>query len=250
MTSYRALAALAFVVAYLLYPPMQASLAAEFHAMPLATPLILLAFLFSERQQWGRFALAALSVALVQEGAALLTAMLGLYAFARGLQLRRYSPLHPPHSASSTPHSPLRTPRRRPRHPRRPGLVLRRNLRHRSRLRRPSLRSRRHTVRRTLWRAGRWLWRRGALAADPPRSRAARGIGATASSIHAQATGAGWLPGPGRTRDPTARPAAAPGQPAERLSVPIQRPASLFGAPGGVCRFRRHRRQPADPPAD
>ncbi len=102
LSPYRALAALAFVIAYLLYPPMQAALVAEFHAMPLATPLILLAFLFSERQQWRRFALAALSIALVQEGAALLTAMLGLYALARGLQLRRT-----PHSASSTPHSAL-----------------------------------------------------------------------------------------------------------------------------------------------
>jgi uncharacterized membrane protein len=86
---YRALAALAFVLAYLLYPPLQAALLAEFHALPLATPLLLLAFLFSERQQWGRFILASLLVATVQEGMALLTAALGLYALARGLWLHR-----------------------------------------------------------------------------------------------------------------------------------------------------------------
>ncbi len=37
--SYQALASLAFVVAYLLYPPLQATLVADFHALPLATPL-------------------------------------------------------------------------------------------------------------------------------------------------------------------------------------------------------------------
>lgn len=99
---YQALAALAFAIAYLLYPPMQAAIAAEFHAMPLATPLILLAFLFSERQQWARFTLAALAVAMVQEGAALLTALLGLYAIARSLHLRRS-----PHSSLPAPRSPL-----------------------------------------------------------------------------------------------------------------------------------------------
>jgi uncharacterized membrane protein len=87
--TYQASAALAFVVAYLLYPPLQAALVADFHALPLATPLLLLAFLFSERQQWGRFVLASLLVATVQEGMALLTAALGLYALARGLWLRR-----------------------------------------------------------------------------------------------------------------------------------------------------------------
>jgi uncharacterized membrane protein len=86
---YQALAALAFVLAYLLYPPLQAALLTEFHALPLATPLLLLAFLFSERQQWGRFILASLLVATVQEGMALLTAALGIYALARGLWLRR-----------------------------------------------------------------------------------------------------------------------------------------------------------------
>ncbi len=86
---YQALAALAFVLAYLLYPPLQAALLADFHALPLATPLLLLAFLFSERQQWGRFILAALLVATVQEGMALLTAALGAYALGRGLWLRR-----------------------------------------------------------------------------------------------------------------------------------------------------------------
>jgi uncharacterized membrane protein len=91
--SYQALASLAFVIAYLFYPPMQAALVADFHALPLATPLILLAFLFSERQQWGRFVLAALLVATVQEGMALLAAALGLYALLRALWLRRRLPI-------------------------------------------------------------------------------------------------------------------------------------------------------------
>lgn len=90
--SYQAAAALTFVLAYLLYPAMQAALVADFHALPLATPLILLAFLWSERRQWGRFLLAALLVGMVQEGAALLTASLGLYALLRALWLRRRLP--------------------------------------------------------------------------------------------------------------------------------------------------------------
>jgi hypothetical protein len=89
IATYQALASLAFVVAYLLYPPAQAALLADFHALPLAAPLLLLAFLWSERQQWGRFILAALLVATVQEGMALLTATLGAYALLRGLWLRR-----------------------------------------------------------------------------------------------------------------------------------------------------------------
>ena len=112
--TFRALASLAFVVAYLLYPSLQAALVAEFHAMPLATPLILLAFLFIERHQWGRFAVAALLVAFVQEGAALLTALLGLYALARALQLRRTAShshsartrTHPLRPSSPAPSSP------------------------------------------------------------------------------------------------------------------------------------------------
>lgn len=87
--TFQSAASLAFALAYLLYPSLQAALVADFHALPLATPLILLAFLFSERQHWGRFIVAALLVATVQEGTALLTAALGLYALGRALWLRR-----------------------------------------------------------------------------------------------------------------------------------------------------------------
>lgn len=81
--------ALAFALAYLLYPPLQAANVAEFHALPLATPFILFAFLFTARGQWIGFVLAALLVAAVQEGTALLAAGLGLYALALGLAQRR-----------------------------------------------------------------------------------------------------------------------------------------------------------------
>lgn len=90
LTARLSLAALAFAVAYLLYPPVQAANLADFHALPLATPLILSAFLFIERRRWIAFAVAALLVAAVQEGMALLTALLGLYVLALGaLDLRR-----------------------------------------------------------------------------------------------------------------------------------------------------------------
>ncbi|MER2599409.1 MAG: DUF2079 domain-containing protein [Caldilineales bacterium] len=83
-----AVVALVFAAAFLLHPSLQAPITAEFHAMPLATPLIAFALLFSERSQWGRFLLMACLVALVQEGAALLTATLGLYVLGRAVWLR------------------------------------------------------------------------------------------------------------------------------------------------------------------
>ena len=45
---------LALAVAYLLAPPLQSALLTEFHAAPLAVPLILWAFLSVERQRWPR----------------------------------------------------------------------------------------------------------------------------------------------------------------------------------------------------
>jgi uncharacterized membrane protein len=74
---------LAFALAYLLHPALQVAAISEFHALPLAPPLIAFAFWFIERRYWGRFALAALLLSQVQEGMALLTALLGLYAAAR-----------------------------------------------------------------------------------------------------------------------------------------------------------------------
>lgn len=100
---YLGLLALTFAAAYLLYPPLQAANVAEFHALPLATPFILFAFLFAARGQWTRFGLAALLVAAVQEGTALLAAGLGLYALALGLAQRRRQSA----GASPAPRAPL-----------------------------------------------------------------------------------------------------------------------------------------------
>ena len=82
--NWTAAGALAFAAAYLLYPALQAANVAEFHALPLATPIILFALLAAQRRRWGWFALLALLVAGVQEGTALLAAMLGIYAMAIG----------------------------------------------------------------------------------------------------------------------------------------------------------------------
>lgn len=82
--TWTAAGALAFAAAYLLYPAMQAGNVAEFHALTLATPIILAALLAAERRRWGWFTLAALLLAGVQEGTALLAAMLGFYALAIG----------------------------------------------------------------------------------------------------------------------------------------------------------------------
>ncbi|MEZ4769044.1 MAG: DUF2079 domain-containing protein [Caldilineales bacterium] len=83
-SSWIAAGALAFAAAYLLYPALQAAAVAEFHALPLATPIVLVALLAAQRRRWGWFALTALLVAGVQEGMALLTTTLGLYAMAVG----------------------------------------------------------------------------------------------------------------------------------------------------------------------
>lgn len=92
-------AALACAAAYLLYPPLQAANVAEFHALPLATPLILLVFLAIERQRWAWFLVATVLVAMVQEGTALLAAALGAYALALGLWRRT----RPPATAAAAP---------------------------------------------------------------------------------------------------------------------------------------------------
>ncbi len=76
-------AGVAFVLAYLLFPALEAANMAEFHAVPLAVLPILLALWWVERGAWGRFAIAALTVAAVKEDMALLAVMLGLWAIAR-----------------------------------------------------------------------------------------------------------------------------------------------------------------------
>jgi uncharacterized membrane protein len=75
--------ALALAVAYLLAPQLQAAVLTEFHAIPLAVPLILWAFWAVEFRRWGQFAVAALLVTSVKEEAALLGAGLGVWAMWR-----------------------------------------------------------------------------------------------------------------------------------------------------------------------
>jgi uncharacterized membrane protein len=75
--------ALALAVAYLLAPQLQAAVLTEFHAIPLAVPLILWAFWAVEFHRWGQFAVAALLVTSVKEEAALLGAGLGVWALWR-----------------------------------------------------------------------------------------------------------------------------------------------------------------------
>ncbi len=72
--------ALALVVAYLLTPQLQSALLTEFHAGPLAVPLLLWAFWAVERRRWRQFAVATLLVALVKEEMALLAAGLACWA--------------------------------------------------------------------------------------------------------------------------------------------------------------------------
>jgi len=75
--------AFALGVAYLLAPQLQSALLTEFHAAPLATPLILWAFWAVAVRRWGQFIVAALLVAAVKEEMALLAAGLGAWAMGR-----------------------------------------------------------------------------------------------------------------------------------------------------------------------
>ena len=77
------LVALALAVAYLLTPQLQSAALTEFHAIPLATPLILWALWAVATWRWRQFAIATVLVALVKEEAALLAAALGLWAMWR-----------------------------------------------------------------------------------------------------------------------------------------------------------------------
>jgi uncharacterized membrane protein len=76
--------AFALGVAYLLAPQLQSALLTEFHAAPLAVPLILWVFLAVDARRWGQFVIAALLVATVKEEMALLAAGLGMWAMWRG----------------------------------------------------------------------------------------------------------------------------------------------------------------------
>ena len=74
------LLALGFAAAFLLSPPLQDGLLTEFHAAPLAVPLVLWAFWAVDARRWGQFALALILVASVKEEMALLAAGLGVWA--------------------------------------------------------------------------------------------------------------------------------------------------------------------------
>lgn len=75
--------AFALALAWLLAPQLQSAVLTEFHAVPLAAPLILWALWAVEVRRWRQFALAALLVAAVKEETALLAALLGLWAIWR-----------------------------------------------------------------------------------------------------------------------------------------------------------------------
>jgi len=71
--------ALALAIAWLLAPQLQAALLTEFHAAPLAAPLVLWALWAVEARRLRQFVTAVLLVALVKEEMALLAALLGLW---------------------------------------------------------------------------------------------------------------------------------------------------------------------------
>lgn len=75
--------AFAVGVAYLLAPQLQSALLTEFHAAPLAVPLLLWAFWAVDGRRWGQFTAAALLTAIVKEEMALLAAGLGAWAIWR-----------------------------------------------------------------------------------------------------------------------------------------------------------------------
>ncbi len=80
--------ALTLAVAWLLAPQLQSAVLTEFHAVPLAVPLILWALWSVERRRWLQFAIAALLVAAVKEETALLAAGLGVWAVWRETKLK------------------------------------------------------------------------------------------------------------------------------------------------------------------
>ncbi len=81
--------ALSLAIAFLLNTQLQSALLTEFHAAPLAAPLILWALWSVEKGRWGQFVAAGLLTASVKEEIALLAALLGLWAAWRGWRLAR-----------------------------------------------------------------------------------------------------------------------------------------------------------------
>ncbi|CAN5793278.1 hypothetical protein BH10CHL1_BH10CHL1_09810 [soil metagenome] len=90
--------ALTLALAYLLAPQLQSAVLTEFHAAPLAAPLILWAFWAIETRHWQQFVVATLLVASVKEETALLAAGLGVWAIWRLIlaNLRLTKPLRYP----------------------------------------------------------------------------------------------------------------------------------------------------------
>ncbi len=83
--------ALALVVGYFAAAQLQSALLTEFHAAPLAVPLILWALWAVEARRWAQYAIAVVLVASVKEEMALLAALLGLWSVWRGPILSRWS---------------------------------------------------------------------------------------------------------------------------------------------------------------
>lgn len=75
--------AFALGLAYLLAPQLQSAVLTEFHAAPLAVPMILWAFWAVSARRWGQAGVAVLLVALVKEEIALLAAGLGVWGMWR-----------------------------------------------------------------------------------------------------------------------------------------------------------------------
>jgi uncharacterized membrane protein len=74
-----------FALAYLLYPPTQWLALNEFHAVALATPLLLLAFWYLDEDRLAAFAIVAALACLTKEHVPLTAAAFGVwYAFGRG----------------------------------------------------------------------------------------------------------------------------------------------------------------------
>ena len=80
----------AAVAAYLLFPALEAANLTEFHAIPLAVPLILAAFYTAELDSPGWFVASILVLDSVKEEAALLGFMLSLWALVRRRDERRW----------------------------------------------------------------------------------------------------------------------------------------------------------------
>ncbi len=111
----------AFTIAYLLAPQLQHAVLTEFHAAPLAVPLILWALWAVETRRTRQFVIAALLVACVKEEMAIAAAGLGVWALYRNTKYEirntKEQSLRPPHSAFRIPPSALRTITLSPCHP-------------------------------------------------------------------------------------------------------------------------------------